>query len=147
MTYRKKFPIMYNMNITYEHYEKIQKASSILREENDCSVIALAVASGKSYEEVHSLFTYFGRLNGKGVKLDTIKNVAHQLHLRLDPILVKNTTTNQFIKWIACKRNEKYLLLTRGHIATVVNGTLMDWRKQNSRARVWNAWKISNIEA
>ena len=134
------------MNITYEHYEKIKEASEILHEHNDCSVIALAVASGKSYEEVHSLFTYFGRLNGKGVKLDTIKNVARQLKLKLDPILIKNTTTNQFIKWVAYKQNAKYLVLTKGHIATVVNGTLMDWRKQNSRAKVWKAWKISHIE-
>lgn len=57
--------------MTSKLYRKMSKRSEKWRESNDCTVKALAIATGKTYEEAHGALALRGRNYRKGVSMFT----------------------------------------------------------------------------
>jgi len=62
--------------LTSKLYRKIQRRSEKWRESNDCTVKALAIATGKTYEQAHGALALRGRNFRKGTAMF---NVFHAL--------------------------------------------------------------------
>lgn len=110
-------------------FKEAKISSSKMREHNDCAVKALAIAGNKSYEEVHSLFKSLGRKNRRG----TSQFIIHKAAKQVNPNFVfKNIRKPNGSFYTARSIREafpkgRYMILYRGHIAAMVDGTIEDW--------------------
>ena len=121
----------------------------------DCAVRALAIATGRPYDECNALYAKHGRKPNHGTPRYVTISVhraigsldVRVLHLgRLGQRLVKPArprydgldprgaypTRAQFVK-----KNPKgrYVLLSRGHACALVDGVIHDWASRTSGAR------------
>ena len=119
-----------------------------LHERNDCSVRAIAAASGQSYDYVHGLFAAAGRKTGKGTRTSITNCVVAQLGLKLEDVpsqhfldryppahrkALRNVTTHHADRFPAAWADgHTYVLFTTGHMLAVVNGVNHDWTRGNA---------------
>ena len=55
--------------------QALKKSSAAQGETNDCTVIAVAIATGKAYDEVHNIFRRCGRKRRRGCSTLTVVEV------------------------------------------------------------------------
>ncbi len=121
-------------------------------ERNDCSVRALAVASGRGYAAAHAHLAAFSRTSGDGVQLSVMRGAAASWAgetIDLSP-LCKNagfrTLWPTLAEFIRRHRRGAYVLLRRGHFFALVNGTLHDWpRGTGARTRIRAAIRMPEV--
>ena len=125
---------------------KIQKLEDRTSgEHRDCTVHALAFATGMKYVDAHSVLAAAGRETGKGF----LTSIVMQ---RLS-VLTKgqwfaapaqgwsagHTTVNQFCR---LHPTGSYVLRIKGHAFAVVNGRAVDTHARVARERVQGAWEV-----
>ena len=115
-------------------------------ETNDCSVIALAIVTGKTYAECHAALKVLGRKERNGTTRFCIENAVELLGFEFEKIdsakfisqypgvhkNLQNVTTfhpARFHKvfqssWI---KNNNYLFYTSNHVSALKDGALQDW--------------------
>lgn len=113
-------------DILTEKYKTLQAKSKQYGENNDCSVIALAMVYDLTYEESHTICHKLGR-RARG-SFATIKAVR-QLGRHSSIIAPKQPNGSRYtVKTIASTVPVgKYLVWTSGHILACINGTIYDW--------------------
>ena len=123
-------------------YQETSLASALKGENNDCSVKALAIASGKHYDVVHAILKAEGRKDRKGAYMPQIMAAANKLGLKCYNI------TRQRKQWgtvrgivSKLRGNRTYLVHTSRHILPVVNGKVEDWTDGRLN-RVVTVWQI-----
>ena len=107
-------------------------------ETNDCSVIALSIGCGISYEKAHKIMGECGRARRAGVTgqqvlqgvLKTGQNYSlirepHKRHCRKSAYTLK-TIGKAFPRG-------RYLAIVKGHIVAIVDGIVHDWAADSSR--------------
>jgi hypothetical protein len=111
----------------------------------DCSVRALRVAAGLSYEQAHATLGRFTRRPRYGVQAIVMFYAcgAHGLppvefgttgYLRARPL----PTLTQFLK---AHPTGYYVLMRSGHFFAVINGVVHDWAHgTGARSRITHAW-------
>lgn len=119
---------------------------------NDCAVIAIAAATGLSYEAAHSLAKAAGRKNGRGIRqAQTMAALAAagKTTVELEPLdfIKKYPRPHQILKSVTThhpdrfpdvwKDGNTYLLFTRGHVLAVVNGVNCDWTRGRAKRIRW----------
>lgn len=117
-------------------------ASKAKGETNDCTVRALAAATGESYEDAHAALAKHGRPYRKGPKA-----LGNRLNGRITitcPALEKaardlgydfrimEPSEYSAKTMVTAARDRKlakghYICMVRGHVAAVVNGEVIDW--------------------
>lgn len=120
----------------------LQQVSRSMGEDNDCAVKAVAIVTGLSYAEAHKRLAAKGRKARHGTPMHMIlaavreagKNITTVqqtsiTHLypgkHASKLHVTSYQPARFPK--AWKNGKTYLMLTRGHILAVVDGTVHDW--------------------
>ena len=102
-------------------------------ETNDCTVKALAITAGISYEDAHALMASVGRKTGKGANGEMIlKALSKTLNVTLTPKNVKTCkgeygkrlTPNVFARM---HPKGKFYCITRNHALAIVDGKVEDW--------------------
>lgn len=91
-------------------------APSHYNESNDCSVRAVANASGLSYEVCHAIMQSLGRKNGQ--MFDTRMAAAGCMVAR-GKIKIVNTELSQL-------NNGKYVIFQQGHCFAYIGGKIVD---------------------
>lgn len=111
-------------------FKEMKISSSKFREKNDCAVIALAIASGKSYDEAHKVMKKHGRNDRRGTSIYSIWQAA--LEVNPDAKFIGKYTKPCGAKYTARTITEalpkgNYIVIFRGHAAAMVDGVIEDW--------------------
>jgi len=148
-------------SIRTEEFIQLSQQASVMGEKNDCSVKAVALAAGVSYEEAHAALAEEGRKNGKGAYTQGILRAVERCgkkHQRipLDMIIqlypkghrdvLKSVTTHHPARFPdAWQDGNTYVMFTKRHVCTIINGVNHDWT--NGRAmRAISVYRITNKE-
>ena len=144
-------------------FETLQKVSSQYGETNDCTVKAMAVALGTTYEDAHDLARRAGRRPGKGLVSSAFirfverdrgakfERVYHRNDSRVGtPILTTENkkylrglkTVRQFRPWMFGGTNggERYYARVSKHALGIADGEVVDFTK-NRCHRFLTIWK------
>lgn len=145
-------------------YEKIAKRSSYWRERNDCAVKALAIATGKTYEQAHGALALRGRNHRKGVDMFTFFNALQDLGFTEKTVYYHHAVQKaENIYYQKCEKTQEiakkmlrsrwakgrtmksiephlpkcgvYIIETSSHVLCVRAGEIHDWT-QNRQHRI-----------
>ena len=109
-----------------------------LKDNNACGVIAIAIATNKTFGEVHAIFKRLGRKNKQGVTTWQMRKAIHILGFEVEELEKwkgKTCTT------LSLPRKDNYIALTSGHALAVKFGLIKDWT-DGRRHRIQQVWKI-----
>lgn len=124
-----------------ETFRAAQRKSNEHKERADCSVKAVAIACGTTYEKAHAALAKLGRKPRRGAKTDMIlkavnefgyKTVTHKPEEFIkqyggNSVNMRHVTPHQVERFPEVwAKNETYLFFTRGHVLAVVNGKVHD---------------------
>lgn len=155
-------------------YQKINKRSDKWRESNDCTVKALAIATGKTYEEAHGALALRGRNYRKGVAMamvwhalkdlgftkkevyrHSLIRISDSVHRYLNEEkqeIAKKMRRTRWAKGRTMKSIEPhlpkrgvYLIQTSTHVLCVRAGQIHDWT-QNRKHRITHVHHITRAE-
>lgn len=112
-----------------------------LGEHNDCTVKAIAIATGVEYSKVHAELKKVGRKNNKGATIWQMQRACVALGFKMVSVPkknfldkypksanLKNITTHHPEKFNKVwKDGKKYIFSTARHVAAVINGVNHDW--------------------
>ena len=161
--------------MTSKLYQKIQRRSQKWRESNDCTVRALAIATGKTYEQAHGALALRGRNHRKGVsmftfwdaladlgftKKETYRHSAVQKaenryyqHCETTQEIAKKMRRTRWAKGRTMKSIEPhlpkrgvYIIQTSRHVLCVRAGQIHDWT-HNRKHRITHVHHITRAEA
>ena len=135
----------------------MQSSASLSGETNDCTVKALALATGISYQEAHQELAARGRKRGKGTNFFgvteaiqargfEVTRVSPESFIRRYPKshqILQNITTHHPERFNRVWRDgHTYLCSVGGHCLTVINGTTHDWTRGHAK-RVHLIYRIT----
>lgn len=125
------------------HYLGALSESRAHGERDDCTVMALTVATGASYSQVHRLLADYGRQHGRRFPLETVlRAAAGDLGYRLATERMSFPAGARTMKTIGRALNAgTWLAFVRGHVAAVVDGRVYDWT-DGRRHRVTHAIEL-----
>lgn len=127
-------------------YATIKQDSKSRGERNDCVVKALALVTGKSYDECHRALRINGRRNRGYTYRHTTEAAIEQLGYKRELVTrsvigLRQPTVNQFPRIAGPKT---YMVFTARHALAYVNGKVEDWTA-GRRHRVKEVWALSPI--
>jgi mannose-6-phosphate isomerase class I len=101
----------------FKHYFKGMTAPASYNESNDCSVRAVANASGKSYEEVHAIMKALGRKDGQ--LMDMRMCAAGAMKAGGQLFIVESLSDYRL-------KQGKYVVFQPQHCFALINGEVVD---------------------
>lgn len=125
-----------------EQFNSLCNETVARNEKNDCSVKAVALVCGVSYDVAHAEMAKQGRKNGRGAQTTAIELACIALGKRIEPINPKhkiaaypgvhknlqNVTTHHPARFPdVWKDGKTYLAYIRGHVLAIVDGQVHDW--------------------
>ena len=131
-----------------DRYLDVARESRQYGETNDCTVKAVAITTGASYEDAHWALAEFGRKNGHGAQISQTVGALGLLgctarRVRIGEIIdsypkphcnvLKNITTHHPDRFASVWPAGAYLLFTAGHVAAVVDGENHDWTRGSAK--------------
>ncbi len=110
-------------------------------ERNDCTVRALAISTGRPYEEAYSILQTFGRKPNKGTNIRKFfKNNKIVLDFWFKKLRFrKQITLNKFVKKYPL--GTYYVRITK-HVFVVKDGVAIDMSKPRPYCRITDAWEV-----
>lgn len=139
-------------------YSDTKQKGYALQETNDCAVVAVSVATGKPYEEVHAMMAAFGRKHRTGcwdpITQATIEGLGYKrrlvdAHREMWPKLpaahktLKHLTSHHPRRFPGVfDSNKVYLCFSRGHVWCVKRGQNHDW-SINRVLRILYIWEVT----
>lgn len=124
-------------------FDAMHERSKRLNEENDCSVKAVAIVCGVTYDVAHEALEYAGRKHRKGAFINeilyAIGKIGKKSYLDLDFIdsrleilcsrnyVVKKLTTRQLTMFPDLIGEGTWLIYTNGHVLAVKDGQVHCW--------------------
>jgi len=140
----------YAQRIEYTHNEIEKISIRDFQEDNDCSVVAIAIACGVNYTKVHQMFADVGRSHRGPAGTHSIIEILTRLEQtnleifsqeRLKNMKTKigrGLTSNNIVEALPKGR---FIIETKGHVAALVDGEIKDWTIKR-RFRVTGIIKI-----
>lgn len=125
-----------------EQFKAMCANTSAYGEKNDCSVKAVALACGVSYDVAHAEMQKQGRKQGRGASTASIELACIALGKQLNPVSprhkiaaypgvhknLQNVTTHHPARFPdVWKDGKTYLAYIRGHVLAIVDGVVHDW--------------------
>ena len=122
-------------------FNELRTSAKSFNEKNDCSVIAIAAATGCTYSDAHDAMRTAGRKPRKGAKNHQILAALESLGFTYSEHSIeslqthypkknkpKTITPSQVRQYPHIWQNDKtYLFFTNYHVLTVKNGDVIDW--------------------
>lgn len=119
------------------------------RDDNDCAVYAVHVATGVEYREVLLAFTRAGRKRGKGTPFHITSKVLETLGWKLADV----TERYSHVKTVRRTGNKlpeshTYLVRVYRHILCIRDGDVMDWTKERLHQvkRIYALYKAGDVK-
>jgi hypothetical protein len=145
---------------TTELFNKLKKDAASKGETNDCTVKAICVVTGCSYETAHTMLAARGRKSGRGAFRFDTHAVIRQLGFTMTLVepeemqakydrkktggyQYKQLTTHHLALYPeAWKDGHTYLIHVSAHVAGAIDGTLHDWTVGTAR-RIQSIYRIT----
>lgn len=157
-------------------YKRLSEESKEFNETNDCTVKAIAVATGVSYERAHNALSMYGRKNRKGANDIQMEQALNFLGYKIErytwrdlrqfrvdkglrdaktkkrreTLKQKGITAfgNYTMKTITefTKKSNNYIIHVNRHVAAVKNNVVEDWT-DNRKHKVNYVWKVVKADA
>lgn len=142
-------------------FEMLEASSRMHGEKNDCTVKAVAVATGIGYKQAHAHLASLGRKPQRGFVHDfdgtlwrSYRDVPkgsegyitgmHRIGFKATEVKVYEGKTLGKVSRHLGKGN--FIIRSNGHASAVVDGKLIDWASDTNRTRVKQVWRIEPIE-
>jgi hypothetical protein len=135
-----------------DRFMELAKASAKAKEKNDCTVIAVAVVTGSSYEKALKAMTDAGRAPKHGASMMDVVDALCRLGFRWEQVeeqyfisdypkpharILQHVTTHHADRFPASWADgNTYIVETRKHVAAVVNGVPHDHTRNNKKHAV-----------
>ena len=132
-----------------QSFKDLERVAEEYREENDCTVKAIAAACEVSYGKAHRTLAKLGRQRGRGA---TMAQLNQAISIATDGACANGwvadtfkhesvgLTLNRFRK---AHPTGSFIICSRGHAMAVVEGELIDWTAETAgRRKVTNVWRI-----
>ena len=116
----------------------LRSASVTMKETDDCCVIAVAVATGLPYRDVHKAFAKVGRKNRTGVSTFYVEVAIKMLGFRSVKLETWKGKTCKTFKQPFAQRG---VVFTAGHAAGFVGGIVRDWTSERCH-RIQEVWLV-----
>lgn len=118
--------------MSYKYFNANNKNNFV----NDCTIRAISLAEGKSWQETYDELSYIAGKNG--IILDDVNFIEPLLDSRYERIVTRDYTVGDF-----ANNHPKgtYLITMKGHITCCVNGTIFDTFDCRNRA-IWSVWEV-----
>jgi hypothetical protein len=124
----------------------VWEASEAKGETNDCTVKALAITTGRDYDDCHKALAKVGRKKGRGTTFHRVQLAAKALGFEM-----KLRDHGEFrAKTIISAERDRLLrsgnliLGTCNHAAAMVDGKVLDWT-EGRRHRIQTVWNITPL--
>lgn len=127
-------------------YQEIKDTPAYKEDTRACSVVALSIAAQVSYPFAQGVAKSVGRKEHRGMKIPQIHRalarlgkavtLVYQRQYRYQKAFTLATVTRRI------PREGTFLVYTRSHVATVVNGKLEDW-SEGRKHRVTSIYRVS----
>jgi hypothetical protein len=116
---------------------EVLAAREALKETNDCTVVSLAVVTGKDYRHARAIMAAGGRLHRKGRWMHKAAAIVGMDMVRgLD-----GEATPTLAEFSAAHPRGSYWVEVKGHALAVVDGVIYD-HSHKPRRRVLRAWRV-----
>ena len=119
---------------------KYYNANPLQRQVNDCTVRAISLALGKSWDETYYILSKYAQ--EQAIMPDDVTYIDEFLDKNFDKIYVskqrRKMTVEEFVK---AHPFGIYLITMSGHITCCVDGCIYDTFNPGERY-VWNAYKV-----
>lgn len=122
----------------YVEMYKFYNANKNGRYVNDCTIRAISLAEGKSWQETYDELSYIAGKNG--IILDDANFIEPLLDNRYKRIRIKNMSVGEF-----AERNPRgiYIIAVRSHLTCCLDGVIYDtFNPLNRRIKI--VWKVSD---
>jgi hypothetical protein len=126
-------------------YELLKQESLMVHEANDCAVIALALATGSTYDSAYWRLRRLGRQDNAATELDIILKACRLAGYRLRKIKTTQKTTKTLHNDVLVLDNECYLVVTSNHVATMLNKRVECYGKDKNY-RIQSVYRLRRIE-
>lgn len=114
-------------------------------ETNDCAIVSIVAATGKSYAEVHAHFKELGRKHRGSAFLPQIKEALYRCGYEM--IAVDRNVTSRTPKRIGLELTKgTFLVGTAGHIFCLKDGEVCDWTDGRSH-RITEVYLVAPINS
>lgn len=115
------------------------------RQTNDCTVRALALSVGLSYDEAYDYLAAKGRKCGKGFHLEILLNKWPGVD-KLSFPAKKGEPRMSLASFVTSHPSGTYVVRTAKHVQAVINGVIHDTHATRLSRCVYTAWQINSIE-
>jgi hypothetical protein len=126
-------------------FEYSDGGCTVQGETRDCTVRAIALAADMPYADAHALLRQAGRRNGRKFPFRIFMRLCTTLgYYRVHDCteVVKASTVGQFLKKNLPGR---FMVLIRGHVFAVIDGTVRDKFLAGARHRIKRIWFLERI--
>ena len=107
-------------------------------ETNDCAVISIAIATGKTYDEAHTALRRAGRRRRRGCSTSVMQTALWLLGFEFEKL---DTWKGKTPATLTLPRKDNYIALTCDHALAIKFGLIKDWT-DGRRHRITEVWKI-----
>lgn len=121
-----------------ERLNAAQRDSNRLNENNDCAVVAVAMATGHSYSEVHPVFTDYGRRHRRASRADWKIGALTTLGFHAREVEFSSKTPVTLARELA---NGTYLVKVRSHVMCIKEGQILDCANA-ARRRIRKVYEV-----
>jgi len=119
-------------------------ARSVMKEANDCSVLALAMSCLTTYHSAHTALKIAGRRDRHGVFPEHIRHATRTLGHTFGPMLrPKQSNGSKYTPKTLAKAYPKgrYLAFSRDHVFALIDGKVQDWH-EGRRYHIINVYQL-----
>jgi len=146
-----------------QDYNDLRRASAAMHENNDCSVIAIAIACNVTYEMAHAACKKHGRVNRQGTFVSISEKAIYELGYKIrkwtdaEKITkihsypgahkgLSAITSHHLRRFPAAWRNvhRNMIWASWRHMFAVKDGIVRDW-STNSSIRVNTIWEVEPV--
>jgi hypothetical protein len=117
----------------------------MVHENNDCAVVALALATGCVYHSAYWQLRRLGRQDNTATELDILLKACRLAGYRLRKVKTTQKTTKTLHNDDKLVDNEIYLVVTYNHVATMLNKTIECYCR-NKNYRILSVYRMRKIE-
>jgi len=111
-------------------------ANPELNDVEDCTIRAISVAEGISWDEAYIKLSKYARM--QGLMISSVTSIERYLDDNYERILTYDEYVGEFAKDYT---KGTYLITMKGHITVLKNGIIYDTFDPSKRM-IWDVWKV-----